>query len=246
MAEDAAEAAKDHAEPPPKRAAGDAALPPVDDGSAERTEPWTAAYSSAVRLAAGLVGVVADRAREPGNPTPPGDPDSAPTAGDISSQGDVPGMVLFGLAADLPNRLGRVTSSVVEKTGLVRGIVGYGWRVTANSPVGWLIARPVEAVQQRVDAENHRLSEIGRTEVAHGKALVGSVVDATIDEVLDNVSESDALNELIREQAFGITDSAIQEVRETGAAADNLTDLAIRKILRREPRSLPPKPANGR
>ena len=55
-----------------------------------------------------------------------------------------------------------------------------------------------------------------------------------------------ALGDMIREQVFGITDSAIQEVRETGAAADNLTDSAIRKILRRQPRALPPKPANGR
>ncbi len=99
---------------------------------------------------------------------------------------------------------------------------------------------------QRIDAETDRLVEIGRAEVAHGKVLVETVVDTTIDGVLDNVSESDALGDMIREQAFGITDSAIQEVRETGAAVDNLTDSAIRKILRREPRALPPKPSNGR
>ncbi len=246
MADDAFEPTADSAEAPTEQANRDAETQPIDDGATSSAKRWGTAYLSAVRIAAGVVGVVADWAREVADSALATDPEESPTEGDVSTQADVPGMLLFGLAADLPSRFGRATSSVAENTGLVMGVVGYGWRVTANSPVGWLISRPIEAVLQRVDSETDRLAEIGRAEVAHGKAIVETVVDTTIDGVLTDVSESDALGDMIREQAFGITDSAIQEVRETGAAADNLTDLAIRKILRREPRALPPKPANGR
>jgi len=246
MADDAYGPTADSAEAPMEQGNAVAETRPIDDGATDSATRWGTAYSSAVRLAAGVVGVVADRTREAANSAPAADPEESPTEEDLSTQADVPGMVLFGLAADLPSRFGRATSSVAENTGFVAGIVGYGWRVTANSPVGWLISKPVEAVLQRIDAETDRLVEIGRAEVAHGKVLVETVVDTTIDGVLDNVSESDALGDMIREQAFGITDSAIQEVRETGAAVDNLTDSAIRKILRREPRALPPKPSNGR
>ncbi len=246
MAEDAFEAATESGETAAEEVNEDAETQPVNDGATDLVDSWGTAYSSAVRVAAGVVGVLADRAHEAANSAPAHDREESPAVEGLSTQSDVPGMVLFGLAADLPTRFGRMTASIGDNTGFVRDIVGYGWRVTTNSPVGWLMSKPIEAVLQRVEAEAGRLSEIGRSEVAQGKALVETVVDSTIDGVLDNVSESDALNELIREQAFGITDSAIQEVRETGAAADNLTDSAIRKILRREPRALPPRPANGR
>jgi hypothetical protein len=200
---------------------------------------WRTAYTSMVRLGAGLVGTVLDRAQQAGTSVPDDDPRQAPP------EGNQLGSVLFGLAADLPDRVGRVTTSVAENTGPVRSLASFGWRVTAASPVGWLIAKPVDAVRGRVDAELERLAAIGQSEYAQGKVLFESVVDATIDGVLDNVSESEALNDLIREQALGIGDAAIEEIRETGAAADTMTDAFVRKLLRREPRPLPPVPANG-
>lgn len=200
---------------------------------------WGNAYSTAVRFAAGVAGVLADRAREVASQQATireDHPDSDP-------QEPVPGTVLFGFAADLPERFGRVTTTVAESTGLVRNITGYGWRVVAASPIGWLVSKPVDAVRERVGAESERLFEIGLAQVAQGKVLVETTMDTTIDVVLDNVSESEALNELIRDKAAGITGAAMQEVRETGAAADNITDSAIRRLLRRPPRPLPPKPA---
>lgn len=242
MAEESAEAVvADDEVVPAETSEEPVSVEPVDDGLPDLVASWGAAYASTVRIAAGLVGVVVDRAQEAARAKPE-EETAQPEVEDFSDQEHVPGTVLFGFAADLPDRLARMGSSVADNTGFVRGIVGVGWRTAAASPIGWLISKPVDAVLEVVDAETERLSGIGRAEVAHGRVLVESVVDNTIDDVLDNVSESEALNELIREQAFGITDAAIQEVRETGAAADNLTDLAIRKLLRREPRELPPRP----
>ena len=121
--------------------------------------------------------------------------------------------------------------------------VRYGARMLAASPVGRLAAMPVDAVRSIVDAESERLAAIGRHEVTQGRALVHSVVDDTFDGLIDKVSDNDALNELVKQQAVGITGAAIQEVRESGAAADGLTDTVVRKILRRVPRELPPRPA---
>lgn len=201
---------------------------------------WGAAYATGVRFAAGVAGVVADRAREVAAAQGSREPRAEP---DVEAQPPVPGTVLFGFAADLPNRLGRVTATVAESTGLVREVTGYGWRLVSASPIGWLVATPVDAVRHRLDAESDRLAAIGQSEVVQGKALVETAMDTSIDIVLDNISESEALNDLIREKAAGITGAAIQEVRETGAAADHITDTAIRRLLRRPPRPLPPKPA---
>lgn len=216
-----------------------------NEGSPDIVGSWGAAYGSMVRFAAGVVGVVIDRAQQAATATPEQPDDDDDEEPEPFDDVHVPGTVVFGFAADLPERLGRVSNSVADNTGPIRNAAAFGWRVVAASPIGWLVSKPIDAVMEVVDAETERLAEIGRTEVTQGRALVERVVDNAVDGVLDNVSESDALNELIRDQAFGITDAAIQEVRETGAAADNLTDKAIRKILRREARELPPRPGDG-
>jgi hypothetical protein len=225
-------------------AAPDDAVSEPTDEAAQTPTDWGTAYTSMVRLGAGLVGTVLDRAQHADSSLPeepaPDDPTAEPVA-----DGDLLGSVLFGLAADLPDRIGRVTASVTENTGPIRSVVSWGWRVTAASPIGWVVAKPVDAVRERVDAEAERLAAIGRSEYAQGRVLFESVVDNAIDGVLDNVSESEALNELIREQALGMGGAAIQEVRETGAAADGLTDAIVRKLLRRPPRPLPPMPETG-
>jgi hypothetical protein len=220
----------------------DSVVTPGTTDDAARTD-LGAAYTAMVRLGAGFVGTVLDRAQAARSTVP--DDDQKDEIEIEPVEGTPLGSVLFGFAADLPNRLNRVTGSVAETSGPVRSLAAWGWRVTAASPIGWVIAKPVDAMMERVDAEAKRLAAIGRNEYAHGKLLFETVVDNTIDGVLDNVSESDALNDLIREQALGIGDAAIQEVRETGAAADSLTDTIVRRLTRRDPRPLPPTPQNG-
>ena len=215
----------------------------VDEAPAASGPDWGTAYSSLIRFGAGFVGTAIDSAREArSSPAPAPDEPTGDESGDDAYQ---QGSVVFGFAADLPNRIERVTTSIGDSTGVVKNTVSFGWRVLAASPIGWAISKPVDVVRERVDAETERLAAIGRQEFAEGRVMFDAVVDNTIDGVLDNVADSEALNELIREQALGITDAAVQEVRETGAAADNLTDSIVRRLLRREPRHLPPRPADG-
>ena len=216
----------------------------VDSGTAAAVPNRAGAYSSIVRLGAGMVGTVLDRAQHAASSVPDEPSADQQTAGPVADS-ELLGSVVFGFAADLPDRIGRVTSAVAENTGPIRNLASWGWRVTAASPIGWVIAKPVEAVRGRVDAETGRLAAIGRTEYAQGRVLFETVVDNAIDGVLDNVSDSEALGELIRDQTIGIGGAAIQEVRETGAAVDSLTDSIVRRLMRRDPRPLPPMPANG-
>lgn len=218
----------------------------VDEAPAATGPGWGAAYSSLIRFGAGFVGTAMASAREARSSPPPAPAPPDEATGDESGDGAYqPGSVVFGFAADLPNRIERATTSIGDSTGVVKSTVSFGWRVVAASPIGWVIAKPVDAVRERVDAETERLAAIGRQEYAEGRVMFDAVVDNTIDGVLDNVADNEALNDLIRDQALGITDAAVQEVRETGAAADNMTDSIVRKLLRREPRSLPPRPADG-
>jgi hypothetical protein len=198
-------------------------------------------YHSLVRFTAGIVGVAVDRVQNAG------DKAAARAEGAALADDGEPvfGDVIFGFAADLPDRFERVTTTVASSGGLVRDIVAFGWRVTMASPVGWVLSKPVEAVRDVVDTESERLAAIGRYESARGKTLFEGFVDETINVVLDNVSESEALNDLIRDQALGMTDAVIEEVRESGAAADTLTDRIVRRLLRRDPRPLPPMPTES-
>lgn len=56
------------------------------------------------------------------------------------------------------------------------------------------------------------------------------------------IGESDELGELVREQTLGITGAAVREIRETGAAADGLTEGLFRKLLGKEKWAVPPLP----
>ena len=60
------------------------------------------------------------------------------------------------------------------------------------------------------------------------------------DGIVGLLSNSEELGDLVREQTLGVTGSAVQEVRETGAAADGLTEGVFRRIFRRDDRPLPP------
>jgi hypothetical protein len=67
--------------------------------------------------------------------------------------------------------------------------------------------------------------------------------ERSVDGIVGYLSESDELGELVREQTIGITGAAVQEIRETGAAADGLTEGIFRKLLGRDRRPLPLVPA---
>ncbi|MDK1010175.1 MAG: hypothetical protein QGM48_03700, partial [Actinomycetota bacterium] len=62
------------------------------------------------------------------------------------------------------------------------------------------------------------------------------------DGIVGYLGESEELGELVREQTIGITGAAVQEIRETGAAADALTEGIFRRLLGRDRQTLPPAP----
>jgi len=70
---------------------------------------------------------------------------------------------------------------------------------------------------------------------------VGTFTES-VDGVVSYLSDSDEVKQLVREQALGVSGAAVQEIRETGAAADGLTENVFRKIFGKDIKQLPPKP----
>ncbi|MGI9584775.1 MAG: hypothetical protein ACR2N7_04225, partial [Acidimicrobiia bacterium] len=91
--------------------------------------------------------------------------------------------------------------------------------------------------------ESERLTAVGTAEYARGRVLATYAFEQSVGGIVGLLSESEELGELVREQTLGITGSAVQEIRETGAAADGLTENIFRKVLGRSSRQLPPAPA---
>jgi hypothetical protein len=99
-----------------------------------------------------------------------------------------------------------------------------------------LLAIEVEAT------EYERLVNVGTAEYARGRVLAVGAFTESIDGIIGYLGDSDEVGELVREQTMGVTGAAVLEIRETGAAADGLTEGIFRKIFRRDIQSVPPKP----
>jgi hypothetical protein len=98
-------------------------------------------------------------------------------------------------------------------------------------------------VREALAEERERLTAVGTAEYARGRVLAVHAFEQSVEGIVGLLSESEELGELVREQTLGVTGSAVQEIRETGAAADGLTEGIFRRIFRREDRPLPPKPS---
>ena len=206
---------------------------------ASATDDWDA-YGAVVRLVAGGAGYGLDQLKQLEQNLEPSD--SAET-GEVHADWGSAAALVVGFVADLPDRLERGRSSL-ESVSAPLGSLGRPlWRVVSVTALGRVVEGSIEATRDIVDAEVRRLVELGRIEYANGRVLASAVLNEGIDAMLDAVSDSDSLSALVREQTMGVTGGAVREVRETGAAADGLTEEIFRRLLRRPRRAFPPRPA---
>ena len=218
-----------------------ASEPPENDASTDAAD-WRP-YASVVRLAAGAAGIGLDRLRQIESSIESTD-GSATDTPEITFDWQTAGALLVGFAADLPDRIERGAQSVAPVASRVHTLTG---------PVRWLSSavgltsladRATTAARTSIKAEIDQLVELGATETARGRRLADAVFDHSMDSIIDHVAGSESLDELVREQTTGITAGAVREVRETGAAADGLTENVLRKLFRRPLREAP-EPALG-
>ena len=203
-------------------------------------------YKTVVSIVAGGIGEgvdrllnVADRLEE--------SEDDGDSLGPISVDPNL--MALVGFASELPD-IGRNAGRTVERmaypmvraVGVTADTVGYLLEITGIKAFWADLSEPARSA---IADELERLSHIGTAEYARGRVLAAYAFEDSVGGIVELLSDSDEVAELVREQTLGVTGAAVQEVRETGAAADALTEGIFRRLLRRDARPLPPRPAEA-
>lgn len=198
-----------------------------------------------VRLIAGAVGEGIDRLIAVSRDLEEADADPDSTSKE-PIHADPTLMALVGLMSELPQQLRTVrdtSSRALSPLARVSGVVFDTGRYLADTAgITSFLDGLTEPARTAWAEERDRLTAVGTGEYARGRVLAAHAFERSIDGILALVSDSDELDELVRDQTIGITGSAVREIRETGAAADLLTERFFRRILGRESRSLPPKP----
>ena len=155
-------------------------------------------------------------------------------------------MAAVGFAYDLPEQVAGATAAAQRMlypfTTIAKVAIDTGSVLAESTGVGPLLADLTLPTREALAAEYERLVNVGTAEYARGRVLAVGTFTESLDGIIGYLGDSDEVGELVREQTLGVTGAAVLEIRETGAAADGLTEGIFRKIFRRDVQSLPPKP----
>jgi hypothetical protein len=200
-------------------------------------------HRAIVRIATGGIGEVLDRVRALAVELESADtdPDSAKAVPLTTNR---TAMVLVGWVSEWPEQFKTVASNV-EQSPLARLVgVAYntGAAVAEATGVASFVSSVTEPSRVALADEIDRLAKVGTAEYARGRVLAVQVFEKSFDGIVGYMGDSEEVSELVRQQTLGITGSAVQEIRETGAAADGLTEGLLNKLRGRKPRPIPPIP----
>jgi hypothetical protein len=223
----------------------------MTDAMTERTPPQATGadrYRTIVRLVTGGIGEGIDRlmALSTALDEADVDPDSAETR---PIHADPTLMAVVGWVSEIPLQMKSIADSTSRVTYPVNRAAEVAWDTAAFVAEATGVKAFVEGFTEPAllawEKERERLASVGTAEYARGRVLAVEVFEQTVDGVMGYIGKSDELGELVREQTLGITGSAVREIRETGAAADGLTEGMFRRLLGRDARSVPPMPATA-
>jgi hypothetical protein len=198
-----------------------------------------------IRLVAGGIGEGVDRLRELAAQLDSAEVDTAPeSAGPYTTS---PGTMAFlGMVYEAPDLVSRASTNVAAMlypfTRIGEVAIDTGAYVAEATGLAPFLSGLTQPARDALAAEIERLSSVGTAEYARGRILATEVFTQSVDGIVGYLSESEEVGDLIREQTLGFAGGAVQEVRETGAAADGLTEGIFRRIFGREIAVLPPKP----
>lgn len=198
-----------------------------------------------VRLIAGGIGEGIDRLRELATELDNAEHDpesieSSPFAANPLT------MALVGWISEWPEQISAARDGALRRarplTTVLRVAYDTGAAIAEATGVAPFVASVTEPTRTALSEELERLSMVGTAEYARGRVLSVQAFERSVDGIVGYLGESDELGELVREQTLGVTGAAVQEIRETGAAADGLAEGIVRRLLGRERRPIPPKP----
>lgn len=207
------------------------------------------AHKTIVRLVAGGIGEGIDRLMALSRQLDEADDDPDSTEV-VPIHADPTLMAVLGWVSELPRQARQLASSTSRVAYPVTRAAGVAWDtgayVARTTGITGFVEGLTEPLLTAIADERERLTSVGTGEYARGRVLAVQVFEKTVDGVMGYLGSSEELGELVREQTLGITGSAVREMRETGAAADGLTEGIIRRLLGREVRATPPKPVPDR
>lgn len=199
-------------------------------------------YKTLVRVVSGGIGESLDRLMDVSARLD--DLAVEPDAGPMLVDADPNVMAAVGWLSELPElavgvaeSAKRMTYPVTRAAGVAIDTTAYVAELTGVAP---FVAGITEPARTALAEEVERLTNVGTAEYARGRVLAVYAFQESTNGIVGLLSNSEELGELVREQTLGVTGSAVQEVRETGAAADGLTEGIFRKVFRRDDRPLPP------
>jgi hypothetical protein len=203
-------------------------------------------HRTIVRLVAGGLGEGIDRLMALSSALDEADvdPDSA-DPGPIHA--DPTMMAVLGWVSEIPLQLKSISDSTSRATFPITRTAEVAWDTAAFVARATGVSAFVEGFTEPFlvawQEERERLASVGTAEYARGRVLAVEAFEQTVGGVMGFIGQSEELGDLVREQTLGITGSAVREIRETGAAADGLTEGIFRRLLGRDARSVPPRPA---
>jgi hypothetical protein len=200
-------------------------------------------HRTIVRIATGGIGELIDRVRALALELESSDtdPDSVETVPLTTNR---LAMVLVGWATEWPEQVNEMSSTLRESPlSRMAGVVYNTGAVIAEATgIAGFVSAVTEPSRIALADEIDRLAKVGTAEYARGRVLAVQAFEGSFDAIVTYMGDSEEVGEFVRQQTLGITGSAVQEIRETGAAADGLTEGVIRKLFGRGIRSLPPMP----
>jgi len=205
-------------------------------------------YKTVVRVVAGGIGEGIDRLMQVTEMLEEAELAAAPEA--VGPYATNPlAMAIVGFAYELPEQVASASASVSRTLAPLAAVAkvafGTGAAVAEVTGIAPLIAEITLPTRIALAQEYERLVSVGSAEYVRGRVLSVGTFTESVDGIIGYLSDSDEVKQLVREQALGVSGAAVQEVRETGAAADGLTENIFRKIFGKDIKQLPPKPVFG-
>jgi hypothetical protein len=224
--------------------AADAPSKPVKSDISPSPKPTDAEiHRTIVRIATGGIGEILDRVRALAAELEMADTDPESVSA-VPLSTNHTAMVLVGWVTEWPEQFDTARSKLQETqlSRLVGVMYNTGAAIAEATGIAGFVSSVTEPGRVALAEEIDRLAKVGTAEYARGRVLAVQAFEQSFDGVVAYMGDSEEVSELVRQQTLGITGTAVQEMRETGAAADGLTEGVFRKLLRRSVRTVPPMP----
>ena len=203
-------------------------------------------YKTLVRLVAGGIGEGLDRLMDVNERLEQSELAATPEVAGPFVTNQI-AMAVVGFVYELPEQIAAASTSLSRTLSPATAVAGMALRRGAAfaeaTGIAPYVAELTQPTRVALVEEFDRLVSVGSAEYARGRVLSVGAFTESMDGIVSYLGDSDEVKELVREQTMGMTGAAVQEIRETGATADGLTEAIFRKVFRRDIESLPPKPS---